>query len=390
MSDNTQVTAGTGDFVRDIDRTGQPGGQSAKTQVVQLDVGGQYRESLVNPFNPVPTQDMTLLATQGSEAPQFVTITGDPNGDFAGVNILEKLVDDSGDLKMAVRVVNPPGKFDAQGAQIASDAPSPIYLNGAVGQFLYIDTSGYQSIHIQCPAVGGMSASITGSDDGVTFPVGGVLGYLVGSAASPVITISLGNAYVFPAVTKILRIQITTAGSAIAYLRNIAAPNPAVVMPQNISQVAGSNLVSAGLSGVISVAGPAANAVAPTANPNLVAGIDSGTPGTLLGVPLTRRILTDNTGRVRLADESPVSSFQQTPALNVQDTGLAEDMDKYQLLAAMLLEMRIANYLLHGLPQVMNTVFQNLQKPPSAQGAVFDLLDDEPAALRAEPSVFIQ
>lgn len=57
MSDNTQVNIGTGDLVRDIDRSLNPTPISAKTQVVQLDAGGQSEESLVNGKNPLPVFD---------------------------------------------------------------------------------------------------------------------------------------------------------------------------------------------------------------------------------------------------------------------------------------------------------------------------------------------
>ena len=50
-SDNTTLNSGAGgDVVRDINRNG------VKTQVVQLDVGGQSVESLVSPSNPLIVQ----------------------------------------------------------------------------------------------------------------------------------------------------------------------------------------------------------------------------------------------------------------------------------------------------------------------------------------------
>src|SRR5229473_588877 len=102
MTDNTQVNTGTGDFVRDIDRSGS----GPKTQVVQLDAGGSgATESLVSATNPLPASvvianvaanyaglpvsDSNMIAAQTSDQPLFVTIAGDPSGDFAGINILE-------------------------------------------------------------------------------------------------------------------------------------------------------------------------------------------------------------------------------------------------------------------------------------------------------------
>lgn len=54
MADNTQVNSGSGDTVRDIDRSLNSIVIAAKTQVVQLDAGGQSAESLVSAGNPLP------------------------------------------------------------------------------------------------------------------------------------------------------------------------------------------------------------------------------------------------------------------------------------------------------------------------------------------------
>lgn len=55
MADNTVLNPGVaGDSVRDIDRSLNAVPIAAKTQVVQLDGGGQTAESLVSPGNPLP------------------------------------------------------------------------------------------------------------------------------------------------------------------------------------------------------------------------------------------------------------------------------------------------------------------------------------------------
>ena len=55
MTDNTNLNAGTGgDTVRTIDRSSDSTPIAAKTQVVQLDVGGESNESLVTASNPMP------------------------------------------------------------------------------------------------------------------------------------------------------------------------------------------------------------------------------------------------------------------------------------------------------------------------------------------------
>jgi hypothetical protein len=61
MADNTTIQSQAGgDLVRDIDRSLNTGNSPvvlAKTQVVQLDAGGQANESLVSAQNPMPTSD---------------------------------------------------------------------------------------------------------------------------------------------------------------------------------------------------------------------------------------------------------------------------------------------------------------------------------------------
>jgi|GEM_PF-4647193 len=55
MADNTTLNVGAGgDAVRDIDRSLNAVPIAAKTQVVQLDAGGQTAESLVSQANPMP------------------------------------------------------------------------------------------------------------------------------------------------------------------------------------------------------------------------------------------------------------------------------------------------------------------------------------------------
>jgi hypothetical protein len=57
MTDNTQINNGTGDTVRDIDRSANPVPIAAKTQVIQLDAGGATEEMLVNGNDPLPVYD---------------------------------------------------------------------------------------------------------------------------------------------------------------------------------------------------------------------------------------------------------------------------------------------------------------------------------------------
>jgi hypothetical protein len=59
VADNTSLnpTVG-GDAIRDIDRSLNVVTGTAKTQVMQLDMGGETQESLVTVSNPLPTLDI--------------------------------------------------------------------------------------------------------------------------------------------------------------------------------------------------------------------------------------------------------------------------------------------------------------------------------------------
>jgi hypothetical protein len=59
MADNTTLPAGTGgDVISDIDRSlNNPPPRTAKTQIAQLDQGGETGESLVTAANPLNTLD---------------------------------------------------------------------------------------------------------------------------------------------------------------------------------------------------------------------------------------------------------------------------------------------------------------------------------------------
>jgi len=227
-----------------------------------------------NPF-PVPPP-LT------NDAPGAMSIVGDPSGPYAGVNILEAVMDSGTGEALNVRIFNPE-KRDAQNATILSDAPAPINIYGALNQFIVIDTTGYESINITTQALAG---NITCSNDGVTWSaltgVPLVLGAYVTAVAA-----NLG--YSFPCLARYFRITVTAAGTAVAYLRAQPWPGtyttsvPTATATNNVASWNGTAIVTAGVAGTLSVGGNIAVGSAPTLNP----------------VPLawdgtnTRRILTD-------------------------------------------------------------------------------------------------
>jgi hypothetical protein len=415
MVDNTQVNSGSGDVIRDIDRG------TAKTQVVQLDAGGASAESLVSLNNPLPVQigntaanamglpvdDTNLNAAQSSDGPLFATITGDPAGDFAGVNLLEEVIKDGTGLNLKVSVVNPPGKFDAAGAEILSDCAGPFNFvsNGSYSQIY--DTVGYGWVSLTTSAMGS-SVTAAWSNDGISF---GSLAsfYQIGGSILPAATISNSpTQYIGIVCGRYLRLTssaIVAPNQLTFYLRSGAAPpqvgfgnlaaqtnitqigNNSVsatagVQDFNIARVGGSSVSTAPGSntGVLSVGGPFTNASGLSVGPVIVGGYDSGTPGVTptsgtKGGAATRQFLTDNTGRLRIAEEHPAVNAQNVTALAVQEVGQVEGQSRDELLFQILNELKVVSHLLFELPNLLNAGLRST---------------DEPATLRSDPTIFTQ
>lgn len=252
-------------------------------------------------------------------------------------------------------------KKDSQNAINLSDAPLPINLSGGVGTIIIIDTTGYQTLSITTST---MTAALTAGNDGISFAIlPGINTALIGTVASS-ITAAGGN-YTFPCVARYIKLVISVAGNAVGYLRNVPFSTAWTSTPY----VAGGLAVSAGVVGVQSVGGNVAVGLAPTTNPLVAGGIDGG--------GLTRRILVDTGGRIATsaADQSGVVRANQTlsPAMGiqnismqpVQDLSQFEGQSQIEILAQILLEMRLNNYYLYNLPNLINagTSFQLGEEP---------------------------
>ena len=369
MSDNTQINIGSGgDTVRTVDRTS--GGIAAKAQVVLLDVGGEQAEGLVSLSNPVPVA-IQADTTQSSDASDYVAIVGDPNGDFAGVNLIEQVVTDGSGLAFNVKVLNPP-KLDAQGAAIASDAvqvPIP-YL--PIGAYATIDTTGYQSFTITTQALAG---GVTGSNDGITWSA--IYGVLV-SSFSPVNTIVAVSGYQFGVSLRYVRITATTAGTATVYLRAAPCANFAVAAGSNLQQIGSTAIVTGGVAGIISVGGNIAPGTARTANPVPMGGVDSKN--------LTRTFLTDTSGRIVVNDDGTDTFGNSTPLLTdafgaayhaPTNTNNAQ-INLSELLTQLVAIERVNSLLLYQILQTMGAAFQIPTSTDEPEDLIADYLN--PAA----------
>lgn len=240
-----------------------------------------------------------------------------------------------------------PMRTDKLGGQMLSDAPVMItgQAFGLATPILFTaDTTGYQSLSAQI--VGTWAGTITFyvSNNGADWLP--VAGYAVGSGAAMVTSATTNGVFIFPAVGKYIKAQLTAytsgAPAAIAFLRSQPMPVLASTGSVNAAQWGGTAVVTGGVAGVPSVGGNVAAGLAPTANPVGVAGWDG---------KVLRRPLTDVNG------VAYTYAIRSPNAAAIDDTGY--------LLMQLIREMQITNRLLCMLPEYL----------PNGRG--MDTLDDQ-------------
>ena len=260
---------------------------------------------------------------------------------------------------------------DSGNALVLSDAV-PIQVMGIVNTPIIIDTKGYQTIQITTQAL--TATSVLTSNDGINWATL----YGLNAAVSITTTTALAatSSYSFPCTSRYVKIVPTAAGTATVFLRN--QPWTGSYTTTNITQLANGVIVNAGVGGTLAVGGSTAVGVIPTLYPLVVGGVDSGS--------LARRLLTDTTGRpvISAVDQtatnrplgqvSPAAAIQNVAVLAVQDLSQFEGQSIAELLAQILVELKINNYYQFNLPALLSSGTAN---PPS----------DEPALIRTEPSV---
>jgi hypothetical protein len=110
--------------------------------------------------------------------------------------------------------------------------------------------------------------------------------------------------------------------------------------------------------------------------PVLVGGVDTGA--------LVRRLLTDTAGRLAVAADqvgsgvrapSTQTSYLNGAALNIQDTSQFEGQSFVELLAQILLELRIMNQYMYDLPETLQSGYGFTSEPQHfrADTTVFNL-----------------
>jgi hypothetical protein len=295
------------------------------------------------------------------------TAIPEPQVDINGQSSAELIslaMDKSNLMPMFVEVANP-GKVDALGAVIQSDAPAAIPFTSLAeaNTPLIIDTTGYQSIVIQSLTAGIITP--TTSNDQQNWL--GMAGYTATAPQTQTTTCAAAGVHVFPVTGRFVKLTgPESLVQALVYLRRVPVVPLSTIgtvgTVTTVSQWAGTDIVNAGLAGVLSVGGNVATGVVPTTNPIQIGGVDAGrlnTAGALAEglTPKTRRALVDEQGRFipPNMDAGTCANYQGGMSACVKDTSQYEGQSQVELLAQILVELKTLNHQIHELPMSFNS-----------------------------------
>ena len=293
---------------------------------------------------PLPTQDQAIANAQTTDGSLSVSIAGDPSGDFAGVNILEQVVNDGTGLFLNTRVQNPV-KTDLNNATVLSDAPPStiLILNPNVPQV--IDTQGYQTVIFQ--QLGAVAVTVTHSNDNSTFST--VLGLPLSASGGTFASATAATANLisaFPVAARYMRFSAATATTLVIYLRQ---------QPFSSFVGFGNSTVTVSGTAAVTASGTIAVGTTASANPVPVGGFD--------GTGLTRRFLTDTAGQVQTDVNNQLYNgavyTEQFLPLRVEQIHTTRGQDSLQdLLAQILVELKTLNYYTRETPNAVNLMLQ--------------------------------
>lgn len=254
-----------------------------------------------------------------------------------------------------------PNVVDDLGASVLSDAPiqyqGMAFNAGSASILCSLDTRGYQSVSLQIYGTWAGTISFYESNDGANWVAVG--GWASATAQTMATTTTANGLWVFPAVGRYFKAQITayTSGTALAaaWLRNQPMSILASTPSQNIAQIAATAAVTAGVNGLLAVGGNIAPGTAATAYPLPVGSVDPSGK--------TRRILSDINGNIymtgALPDQSAQPVFITPKSSSSAEDGLADAMNQ------VLRELRYLGFAVSQLPFHLNTGLSRMDEPQS-------------------------
>jgi hypothetical protein len=278
------------------------------------------------------------------------------------ISLMEMACDTTSGITMQTNIVSGINT-DINKSIILSDAPTQMTLEGAVNTSIIIDTKGYDSFNITTQ---NMAGAVYSSNDQITWSALSGFPLVLGALVS---TIAANTGYSFPCVARYVKLVVTTAGSAILFLRDIpwsasyttSGPTSTLTTTTNLNQLSGASPVTAGLAGTLAVGGNLPAGSVPTTNPLLVGGVDNNNLIRKLGF---------------LQTALNIQNIQPVP---VMDLTQQEGQSFLEILAQILTELKINNYYLYNLPLMLN----------NSMGALSQNLD-EPNQLRTDPTLNVK
>jgi hypothetical protein len=233
-------------------------------------------------------------------------------------------------------------KQEPDGGLYIADMKGPFFWKSSTAsQPFILDCTGYQSITVHKITTGIVTPYI--ANDGANWI--GTIALQPTTAIASTTILTAAGVYTLPVVSKWLKL-VGPASAVQCFIYLSQAP---CVIGSSLN-IAGTNAITGGIAGSIAVGGNVASGVAPTSNPIQMAGVDS------LPIPLTRRTLTDQLGRLQIGNIPSqrtigVNRIGYDPAymnpLEVQDTTRADDgQSLLDLMVQVLKEIQITNQIL--------------------------------------------
>ena len=224
--------------------------------------------SQVNANNPLAVQDVILAGALSKDAPFNVMISGDPGGDYAGLNLIETLMQPDSGEAFNVRLPPIPAPYP--------DIPSQlVYTTGANANCFLLDTTGYNSVQLELNGTWAGTVTFQSSNDGQSWQ--STQGVTAGNFLGPISTATANGQFVFPVTGR--------------FFRAVLAWTSGLLVSLPILRQASLSLTTA------TIAGNTATGTAPSGSPVSVSGQD--------WTGLTRRFLTDINGNMTPAGALP-------------------------------------------------------------------------------------
>lgn len=278
-----------------------------------------------------------------------ITITGRITQGPRAADMLSLAMDKTNNTPLQVQLPKDL-KQEADGGLLIADMKGPFILQSSTAsQPLVIDCTGYQSVICHKITAGVITPTI--SNDGINYYatlIKNTVDILPAAATMPAAT----GVYATPVQARY--IKLTGPASAVTCIVYLSRAPYNLQLPLNI---AGTNAIAGGIAGSLAVGGNVGIGVAPTANPITIAGTDS------LKIPLIRRILTDELGRIQIGTQNLQNSRQINPlgydptylnVLAVQDITRNKGKSVLDLLEEVILELKVLNYQISELPKLID------------------------------------